>query len=134
VLSYLALTALIEKNTEFHTYKPRQDRRFRVVLRNLHSSTEVNDIKHALEGGHEATNISNVKECVTNKPLPIHFIDIKPHTNKNIYHINTLLNTTVKFEAPQPKRHTLQCVRCQKYGHTINYCQNTGSLKRFNRI
>jgi hypothetical protein len=132
VLTYLALTALMEKNTEFHTYKPRQDRRFRVVLRNLHPSTEVNDIKHALEEGHEATNISNVKQRVTNKPLPIHFIDIKPHTNKNTYHMNTLLNTRVKFDAPQPKRDTPQCVRCQK--HTINYCRNTGSLKKLDGI
>jgi len=128
VLSYLALTALMEK-TEFHTYKPPHDRRFRVVLSNLHPSTEVN-VKHALkEEGHEATNIWNVKQRVTNKPLPIHFTDIKPHTNKDIYHINTLLNTTVKFEVPQPKRDIPQCMRCQKYGHTINYCRNTGSSK-----
>ena len=28
--------ALMEKNTEFHTYKPKQDRSFRVVLKNIH--------------------------------------------------------------------------------------------------
>ena len=32
--------ALIDKNTEFHTYKPKQDRSFRVVLKNIHPSTD----------------------------------------------------------------------------------------------
>jgi hypothetical protein len=78
------IKALMEKNTEFHTYKPRQDRNFRVVIRNLHPSTEVNDIKQAFkENGHDVANIWNVEQRVTNKPLPIHFIDIKPHTNNN---------------------------------------------------
>ena len=81
------IKALMDRNTEFHTYKPRQDRSFRVVLKNLHPSTDVNDIKQALkEEGHDVTNVWNVKQRTTNKPLPIHFVDIKPHTtNKDIY-------------------------------------------------
>jgi len=75
------IKTLMDRNTEFHTYEPRQDRSFRVVLKNLHPSTEVNDIKHALkEGGHEVKNILNVKQRNTNKSLPIHFVHIKPHT------------------------------------------------------
>jgi len=42
------IKALMEKNTEFHTYKSRQDTSFRAVIRNLHPSTEVQDIKRAL--------------------------------------------------------------------------------------
>jgi len=41
--------ALIDKNTESHTYKPRQDRIFRVVLKNIHPSTDVNNIKQDLK-------------------------------------------------------------------------------------
>ena len=119
------IKALMVKNTEFHTYKPRQDRSFRVVLKNLHPSTEVNDIKQALKEGHEATNIWNVKQRSSNHPLPMHFIDLKPNTNNDIYRINMLLNSIVKFEAPQSKREIPQCMRCQKYGHTKNYCRNT---------
>jgi hypothetical protein len=52
------IKALMDKNTEFHTYKSRQDRSFRVVLKNIHPSTDVNDIKQALKDeGHEVTNI-----------------------------------------------------------------------------
>jgi hypothetical protein len=110
------IKALMEKNTEFHTYKPRQDRSFRVVIRNLHPSTEVPEIKRALnEKGHEVTNVWNVKQRGTNRPLPLHFVDIKPHTNnKEIYQTTTLLNTVVKVEAPHVKRAIPQCMRSQK--------------------
>jgi len=37
--------AFIYKNTEFHTYKLRQYRSFRVALKNVHPSTDVNSIK-----------------------------------------------------------------------------------------
>jgi len=121
------IKALMEKNKEFHIYKPRQDRSFRAVIRNLHPSTEVQDIKRALtEKGNEVTNVWNAKQRSTNRPLPIHFIDIKPHSsNKEIHQITTLLNTTVKVEAPHGKRAIPQCMRRQKYGHTKNYCRNS---------
>ena len=56
----------------------------------------------------------------------MHFIDIKPHdNNKEIYKINTLLNTIVQYEAPHAKRQIHQCMRCQKFAHTHTYyCRN----------
>jgi hypothetical protein len=51
---------------------------------------------------------------------------VKPHTtNKDIYKITTLLNTVLKVETPHTKRNIPECLRCQKYGHTKNYCRNT---------
>ena len=62
----------MEKNTEFHTYKPKQERSFRVVLNGIHPSTDLNVIKRSLNcKGHALTNIWNVKHGVTNKPLPM---------------------------------------------------------------
>ena len=122
----IIIKALMDNNTEFHTYKPRQDRSFRVVLKNIHPSTDLNDIKKELNvKGHEVTNIWNVKQRAIKKPLPIHFIDIKPSgNNKDIYNITTLLHTIVHFEAPHTKREIPQCMRCQQFGHTKNYCRN----------
>ena len=53
----------------------------------------MNNIKQALKDkGHELLNIWNVKQRVTKKPLPIHFVDIKPSgNNKEVYNIHTLL-------------------------------------------
>jgi PAX-interacting protein 1 len=103
-----------------------------VVLKNIHPSTDLNDIKQSLtDKGHVVTNIWNVKQRVTKKPLPMHFIDIKPrNNNKEIYKIIILLNTILKFEAPHAKREIPQCRRCQKFGHTKNYCRdNPRSVK-----
>jgi hypothetical protein len=48
----------------------------------------------------------------------MHFIGIKLHdNNKEIYIINTLLNTMLQFEAPHAKREIPQRMRRQKFGH-----------------
>jgi hypothetical protein len=43
------LHALIDKRTEFHTYQPKEERCFHTVLRGMHYSTDVADIKSATE-------------------------------------------------------------------------------------
>jgi hypothetical protein len=113
------LKALMEKNTEFYTYKPKKDKTFRVVLKNIHPSTDLKEISHSLmEQGHEVINIWNVKQRQTNLPLPLFFVDLKTqNNNKDIYNIKLLLNTSVQFEAPHTRREIPQCMRCQKYGH-----------------
>jgi len=53
---------LVEKYSEFHTYKPKQERSFRVVLKNTHPSTDLNKVKQSLtDKGHVVTNIWNVQ-------------------------------------------------------------------------
>ena len=56
-------------------------------------------------------------------PLPLFFIELESNeNNKNIYKINKLLNIIITFEPPKTKRDIQQCIRCQAYGHTKNYC------------
>ena len=67
-------------------------------------------------------NIWNVKQRITKKPLPIHYVHIKsPGNNKEIYNITTLLNRIVQLEAPHAKCEIQQCIHCQQFGHTRNY-------------
>lgn len=115
---------LQEKNTEFYTYRPKQDRCFKVVLKNLHPSTDIEEIKAEIEiQGHKVNNIWNVKQRITKKPLPIHFIEIESNSNnKHIYNIKSLLHCRVILEPPRPKRDIPQCSNCQQYGHTRKYC------------
>lgn len=121
------IKALAEKKTEFHTYQLKENRPFRTVLRNLHQTTDINEIKQELlSQGHTVTNISNIRQRNTKKPIPLFFIDLKPsENNKDIYKIEFLLNTKVKFEPPHQKREIPQCTRCQRYGHTKKYCHHT---------
>jgi len=121
------IQALAEKHTEFHTYQPKGDRSFRTVLRGMHYSTDISEIKSAIEEhGHAVMNVFNVKQNRTNIPLSLFFIDLKPsETNKDIYQIESLNHTKVKFEPPRPKRTIPQCSKCQRYGHTQAYCYHS---------
>lgn len=116
---------LEQRQTEFYTYKPKQERSYKVVLKNMHPSTSLQEIKEELsELGHSVTNIWNIKARTTKKPLPIFFIELKPNNNnKEIYEIKNLLHCQVKIEEPRPKREIPQCAKCQQYGHTKTYCR-----------
>lgn len=118
--------ALIDKKTEFHTYRPKEERSFRVVLKNMHNSVNLTELKEAIEAqGHVVENIWNIKHFKTKQPLPMFFIDLQPDVNnKKIYDIENLLFYKVKFEPPRQKRDIPQCARCQRYGHTKKYCQH----------
>jgi PAX-interacting protein 1 len=108
------IKALAEKHNEFHKYQPKADRSFRTVLRGLHYSTVIRDIKSEIENlGHAVVNIFNIKQSRTNIPLSLFFVDLKPSANnKDIYQIETLHYTKVKFEPPRPKRTIPQCSKC----------------------
>lgn len=113
------------KDTEFFTYKPKQERNFKVVLKNIHPSTDTEEIKRELsELGHSVTNIWNIKQRLTKKPLPIFIVEIKPNSdNKTIYDVKFLLNCRIIIEPPRFKRDIPQCANCQQYGHTKTYCR-----------
>ena len=119
--AYRKLTKLLKTlNANFHTYQLKQERPFRLVLRNIHHSVDLDDLKFELQKlGHEVTNISNIRHRVTKNPLSLFFIDIKQkENNKEIYNVNRLMNSIVKFEPHLVKKEIVQCKRCQRYSHT----------------
>jgi len=107
-----------------HTYQVREERAYRVVLRNLHHSIPPNDIQAELETlGHKVRNVLNIRHRVTKESLPLYFVDLEHHdNNKSIYDLKFLCNMKIIVEAPRKKNHTVQCTRCQFYGHTKSYC------------
>jgi hypothetical protein len=71
----------------------------------MHYSTDTSEIKSETgKFGHAVVNIFNIKQTHTNIPLPLLIFDLKPsENNKNIYQIENLKYTELKFEPP---RHT----------------------------
>lgn len=110
--------------TNFHTYQAKEQRSYRVVIRNLHHSTDQVELKKEIEEkGHKVTNIYNIKQKITKKPLPLFYIEVAQNiNNKSLYDIQYLQYTKVQVEPPNPKRELPQCARCQRYGHTKTYC------------
>ena len=125
--AYRKLTKLLlTLNANFHTYQLMQERPFRVVLRNIQHSADLEELKfELLKHGHEVTNISNIRHRITKNPLSLFFIDMKhKENNKEIYNVNGLMNSIVKIEPALVKKEIVQCKRCQRYGHTQKYCNN----------
>ena len=126
--SYSSITkSLIEKNTQFHTYKLKSERPFNVVVKGLHHSTPTDEIKTELEHiGFEVINISNVRHRVSKNPLSMFYVNLKQNSNnKDIYKIEHLLYTKISVEPPRKKREIPQCHKCQRYGHTYKLCNHS---------
>lgn len=122
---YSAIYKALEDNgSQFHTYEVKANRAFRVVLKNLHPSTDLKELKETLKlKGHEARNVHNITQRGTKMPLPLFFVDLEPkENNKDIFNIEYIMHQKITFEAPHTKREIPQCSKCQRYGHTKKFC------------
>jgi hypothetical protein len=118
---------LKNENVFFHSYQSKENKPFRVVIRNLHPSTDKDHItKELSELGFQVKNITNVFQKSTKTPLPLFFIDlVQSQSNQDIFKLNSLCYSQVKVEAPHTNKEIPQCQRCQLYGHTRSYCNHT---------
>jgi len=115
----------------YYTFQCKQEKPYKIVIRGLHPSTNVSDIKNELEQlGHDVVRVTNIivkrriNKALTKVALLLFFVDLvsKP-SNKNVYELNYMLNCRIKVEPPRKKSEIPQCKRCQSFGHTQNYCQ-----------
>jgi hypothetical protein len=111
--SYRTITkALADKQKEFHTYKPKEERFYRVVLKNMHYSILLADIKTEIEKfGHQVTNIWNITQYRTKLPLSMFFVELKPAPNNILVEY---LQCKIKFEPLKHKQEISQCANCQR--------------------
>ena len=112
------------KSTEYYTYKPKNERGFKIILRNMHYSTDMDEIKQELLlQNHKVINIYNILQRGSRNPTSLFSIELETSpNNKEVYSIQYLLNCKISFEPPHHKRTIPQCSNCQKYGHTKNFC------------
>jgi hypothetical protein len=109
---------LKEKKDEFHTYQPRQQRAYRVLIRNLHHSMQQKSVREEIESSeHKIRNLWNIRRRVTGYHLPLFFLDIElPANNIERYHIDYLQNMRVQTEPPHQKQNNIpQCKTCHAY-------------------
>lgn len=123
---YKKLISLIrEKGIIGHTFNRKDQKLYRIVIRNLHHSTPHTAIVESVEntGNKVAGEIINVRHGPDKKPTSTFFVNIEPGPNntavKNIKHI---YHQTVIIEDPRKRKTIVQCQRCQQYGHSKNFC------------
>ena len=95
-----------ENNIIYHTYQPKEDRAYRVVIKYLHHSVDTQEVADELSSyGHKVRNMINVKQRQTKEPLNLFFVDLEPaENNKDIYKIRQVLNSIVQIEPPKKKQ------------------------------
>ena len=77
---------LKKKNTEFFTYQRKQDKTYKVVLRNMHPSVDINELKNEIESfDHQVIRITNIMQRISQKPLPLFFIELASKDNNKKY-------------------------------------------------
>ncbi|KAJ4426234.1 hypothetical protein ANN_27046 [Periplaneta americana] len=82
--SYRKLVNFLSKdNAEFHTYQLKQDRAYRIVIRNIHNSTSIHDIKSAIEECGYKIGSYNTKTSRTN-------YDVNKLTNHSHFQISIM--------------------------------------------
>jgi hypothetical protein len=71
---------LRDKKIIFHTYQLKQERAYRIVIRDIHISVPPQEIAEELNNkSHKVRNIINVKHRVSKELLPLFFVDLDPN-------------------------------------------------------
>lgn len=121
---YRELTRYYDTNKiEYHTFQNPSNRPLSVVIKGIPLSVSEDEIKDELTEK-DFTIISVTRLLNRNKfPLPICAIDLPAtESSADIYKVTTILQSIVTVE-PRRKSATIpQCHRCQRVGHTKNYC------------
>jgi len=97
---------LNDSSIEYHTYQAKEDKPYRVVLKNLHHSIPTDYISQELtELGFSGRNVINIKKRQSNDPLPLFFIDLNPEINNpDIFKLESLCYAKIKIEELHTRR------------------------------
>jgi hypothetical protein len=102
----LIIHLLNENKFEYFTYQVKADKPYRVVIRNLHPTTDTNSIKDKLTSKSFAVrNISNIQARLSKSPLPLFFVDLDPAPeNPNIFNLTSLCYIKIKVKEPHSRK------------------------------
>lgn len=122
---YRKLTKFYTENQlKFHTFHNPEESPLTVVVRNIPISLKEEEILNELK----LTKLPVLKVVRLlnkhKKPLPLCYVDLTKSDEANeIYKLEKLFHSIVSVEPRRKSRDIPQCTRCQRYGHTKNYCQ-----------
>lgn len=124
--AYKRLIAIVrENNLVGHTFNQKDQRCYRLIIKNLHHTTPHTAIQEEIEktGNKVFGEIINAKYGQEKKPTSTFFVNLVPGpNNKLVKSIKYIYHQSVTLEDPKKSNTIPQCQRCQQYGHSKNYC------------
>lgn len=117
-----------KKHLPYHTYGHPSKRKLKVVIKGLPYDIDLNHLKKELCSlAIPVIRIHKMNIKVFGKCPPIFVLAVVPYDDqgKNILKLKMVSGKSVKLEPPETK--TIQCYRCQKWGHAQRYCH--GQIK-----
>lgn len=114
---------LDSKNAQFHTYRDPTAKPLSIVIKHVPVSITENEIFEELKDSYPVLKVSRLynKERM---PIPICAVDLKnTDSAREILNIKSLFHTIVVPELRRKLQGPSQCIRCQQFGHTKNYCR-----------
>lgn len=118
---YIKVTACLNHfRYDHHTYTLEEDERQCIVLKGLSEQTDIVEIHNELrDRGFDVKETSRMFSSITGRPLPMVLLKCGQE-ERDIWKISHVLNQKVWTER---HRKPGQCLKCQKYGHRANECQ-----------
>lgn len=114
-----------ESKLKYHTFQNPADKPHSVVIKNVPISLTEEDIETELKQLYpDLTIIKTTRLLNKNKhPIPVCALDfVNSDEVKQIYQLERLYHTIVTVEPRRKSSEIPQCVKCQRFGHTKNYC------------
>lgn len=111
------------EKVQYHSYRDPEKAVLEVIMRNVPISITTEEILNELKSKYP---VSKVTRLLSKKKetLPLCAIElIKNEQSQLIYKLDKFMNCIVLVE---PRRRSIeipQCTKCQRYGHTKNYCR-----------
>lgn len=119
--------ALLSANIEFHSFRNPSNKILSIVLKDMPTSITDEEIFNELKTMDypviKAARLFNQK---TKSPMPVVAIELEDNDkSQEILNLKTLFYSIIKVEIRHKPKHITQCTRCQRKGHTKNYCHLT---------
>lgn len=112
-----------EQKIQYHTFQNPDNTCLSVVMRNIPISVPEEQIKAELSKQFTVIKVTRLlnKEKL---PMPLCVIDLQRNDKSDeIFNITRYDHSVISIEPRRKSKDIPQCTRCQRYGHTKNYCR-----------
>lgn len=122
---FRAITDHLDRlNQKYHSFCPPDKKRLMVIIRNIPISLSTDEVQNELKL--LKYPVLQVARLYNKNKLPIPICSVTLEDTDNgaeIFGLEFICHSKVQVEAKRKPKSIPQCTRCQRFGHTKNYCK-----------